>query len=147
MGFIIDSIVAIPIGIIYNMMIHEFADLLNEKSNYNEKIQRSLLVVFGGGIMGFCVGYFLTKNLALKFGMFLGAILLISHVVMYNWETMRNDTRIIVMVLSLAVLIWYSYVNSDEINDNQSDEIEDMENTENDDEKENIEYNNVLIKL
>lgn len=112
MGFLMDATIALPIGIIYNMIVHECANIFNEKSNYKEKLQRGLLIIFGGGLIGFLVAHFLTVNRSLRFGMYLGALLLIGHTVMYNWETMRNDTRIIIMILSLGVLIWYSYTQS-----------------------------------
>lgn len=145
MSFIFDSIISLPIGIIYNMIVHEIAELFNEKENYNEKLQKSLLIVFGGGLVGFLIGHVLSTNRSLKFGMYLGSLLLIAHVVMYNWETMRNDTRIIVMMLSLVVLVWYSYKNSNNtnnethINNNYDDNGDDDDN----DDTESIELNDM----
>lgn len=114
MAVITDIVLATPIGIIYNMIIHECADTFNNSLGYKEKIQRNLLFVFGGGLMGFLIAYFLTTNTALKYGMYLGALLLMSHSVLYNWITMQNDTRIIVMILSLVVLIWFAYTQNPE---------------------------------
>lgn len=109
MGIITDAILALPIGVIYNMIIHEFADIFNEKLNYKDKLQRNLLLIFGGGLIGFLIAYFFTTNNALKYGMYLGSLLLVAHTVLYNWVTMHNDTRIIVMILSLSLLIWFAY--------------------------------------
>lgn len=113
MGILIDLALAVPIGVIYNMIIHESAEIFNSKLNYKDKIQRNLLLIFGGGLIGFLIATFLTTNPALKYGMYLGSILLLAHSIMYNWVVMQNDTRIIVMMLSLIVLIWYAYSHDD----------------------------------
>lgn len=113
MGVITDLLLAVPIGVIYNMIIHELATVFNDKFNYKDKVQRSLLMVFGGGLVGLIVAMFCLSNsvqsTAIKYGLYLGSILLMCHSIIYNWQAMQNDTRIIVMILTLCVLIWYSY--------------------------------------
>ena len=113
MGVIIDLLLAVPIGVIYNMIVHESADVFNDKFAYKDKVQRRLLVVFGGGLIGMIVAVFClsnsVQNTAIKYGLYVGSLLLLFHSVIYNWQIMQNDTRIIVMVLTLCTLIWYSY--------------------------------------
>jgi low temperature requirement protein LtrA len=116
MGVITDLLLALPIGIIYNMIIHESADIFNNKFNYKDKVQRSLLMVFGGGLIGMIITMFIiphsVKNTAVRYGLCFGSTLLLFHSIIYNWQIMQNDTRIIVMILTLCVLIWYSYTSN-----------------------------------
>lgn len=137
MGFIMDMTLAIPIGIIYNMIIHESTSILNENFNYKDKKQRNLLFVFGGGLLGFIIAFSFSLNGGLRYGLFLGSIILIAHSIIYNWTSMQNDTRIIVMILSLGALIWYSYTyNLNEKNKKKYDNENKNEN-DNDDENDN----------
>jgi hypothetical protein len=112
MGTITNAIMAVPIGVMYNMIIHEFSKIVNHKASYDNKIQKNLLIIFGGGLFGFIAATFLladSDNKALKFGLYIGSVLLMLHSIVYNWKVMQNDTRIIIMVLTLGTLIWYSY--------------------------------------
>jgi hypothetical protein len=113
MSVVTDLILAVPIGIIYNMIIHELSVILNDNFSYKDKIQRNLLMIFGGGLLGFVLAIFFlsnsNQNIAIKYGLYLGSSLLLFHSVINNWQVMHNDTRIIIMILTLCVLIWYSY--------------------------------------
>ena len=114
MGVITDLLLAIPIGIIYNMIIHESADILNNKFDYKDRVQKSLLIISGGGLIALTIAFFFLsnsfENTAIRYGLFFGSFLLLFHSIVYNWQTMQNDTRIIIMILTLCILIWYSYM-------------------------------------
>lgn len=151
MGVITDLFLSIPIGVIYNMIIHETATLFNDKFSYKDKVQRSLLMVFGGGLIGFIIAMFILsgdiQNTALKYGLILGSILLISHSIFYNWHLMQNDTRIIVMILALFALIWYSYSNNSSNNtSNQNYSIHKNESFEPSDTYDSLVSNSINIK-
>lgn len=149
MGVIIDLLLAVPIGIIYNMIVHESAVVFNDKFNYKDKVQRTLLMIFGGGLIGMVIAMFClsnsVQNTAIKYGLYLGALLLMSHSVIYNWQAMQNDTRIIVMILTLCILIWYSYTsntsNSSNIEESKKDKKR-KHNSYNNDSYNNDSYNN-----
>ena len=112
MGLFFDIILAIPIGIIYNMLIHKVCDTFNNDLSYNEKMQKNLIIIFSGSLIAFFIAYFNKKNRSLKYGLYLGALLLFFHSVIYNWYIMYNDTKIIVMSLCFLLLIWYTYSSS-----------------------------------
>lgn len=124
MGVITDLLLAVPIGIIYNMLVHEFAYIFNEKFNYKDKVQKTLLIVFGGGMFGMIIAMFClsnsVQNTAVKYGLYIGSILLLFHSIFYNWQIMQNDTRIIIMILTLCTLIWFSYTTNSK-NDKSTD--------------------------
>lgn len=117
MGIFSDVVLSIPIGIIYNMMIHKIGEIFNSDLNYKDRVQRNLLILFGGGILGLilAMSVFGTKNKyknrALRYGLYIGSCLLLGHSIMYNWGIMQNDSKFIVMSLVLSFLIWYTYTN------------------------------------
>jgi low temperature requirement protein LtrA len=130
---IMDILLAIPIGIMYNMIVHKTGEIFNNDMSYKEKLQKNLLIVFGGGILGIILANLVFgenkkyKNNALRFGLYLGAGMLMCHSVMYNWKIMQNDTKFIVMIATLCMLIWYTYYrvseNKDRDNGNSDESI------------------------
>lgn len=114
MGIVFDITLAVPIGIIYNMIFHQLANIINGEMNEKLKTQRNLLIIFGGGMIGLIISRFIDeKNKALIYGLYFGSILLLLHSIFYNWKIMQNDTKIIVMILTFVALIWYTYAGSD----------------------------------
>ncbi len=114
MGLLGDIIISIPIGLTYNVIIHKTGEIFNNDMNYKDKIQRNLLLSFGGGIFGIIMASTLFgrgkyKNRAVRFGLYIGSILLLFHSIGYNWSVMENDTKFIIMIITLAGLIWYTY--------------------------------------
>ena len=121
MGLLSDIIISIPIGITYNVIIHKTGEIFNNDMNYKDKIQRNLLLSFGGGIFGIIMASVLFgnnskyKNRAVRFGLYIGSTLLLLHSIGYNWALMENDTKFIIMIITLAGLIWYTYSSIDDI--------------------------------
>lgn len=114
MGIITDLIIAVPIGILYNQTVHKISDMFNGDLSYEDKYQKNLLFIFGGGLMGLLIAFFMLNsktynNRALKYGLYLGSFILFVHSVFYNWHIMRNDAKIIVLLLALSSLIWYTF--------------------------------------
>ena len=129
MGIITDIVLAVPIGLIYNSIVHKIGEILNNNAGYEQKIQKNLLIVFIGALFGFLIAYLLFnseryKNRALRYGLYFGSIILFIHSILYNWPIMQNDTKIIILILTFATLIWYSFSkleNSDEYDDSDED--------------------------
>jgi len=126
-----DILLAIPVGIMYNMIIHKTGEIFNNDLSYKEKLQKNLLIVFAGGILGIILANLVFgdkqkyKNRALRFGLYLGAGMLMCHSVMYNWTIMQNDTKFIVMIVTLCMLIWYTYYRVGENNNKKTEHDED----------------------
>ena len=120
MGLLSDIIISIPIGITYNVIIHKIGEIFNNDMSYKDKIQRNLLLSFGGGIFGIIMAYVLFndngkyKNRAVMYGLYIGSALLLLHSIGYNWTLMENDTKFIIMITTLVGLIWYTYSNADD---------------------------------
>jgi hypothetical protein len=124
MGLLSDVIISIPIGITYTVIIHKTGEIFNNDMNYKDKIQRNLLLSFGGGMFGIIIASVLFgnnskyKNRAVRFGLYIGSTLLLLHSIGYNWALMENDTKFIIMIITLAGLIWYTYSNVDDVDNN-----------------------------
>ena len=114
MGLFFDLILSIPIGYIYNIIIHQLAEIVNSNISDVVKIQRMLIIIFGGGILGIILGMYLSKKRAISFGLYLGSFILLLHSLFYNWKIMENSTKIIIMLLTFGLLLWYVYNYSDD---------------------------------
>ena len=116
-NLLIDLLVSIPIGIMYNMTIHKTGDIFSDNVDYNYKVQRNLLISFCGGIVGLMIAMFVFgqnsrfKNRSIRYGLYFGSILLLMHAIMYNWETLENNSKFVIMIISLFALILYVYNN------------------------------------
>jgi uncharacterized membrane protein len=113
----LEIIMAILIGILYNILIHSSSDIINGNLEYNDKLQKKLLMTFGGGVVGVLMGsqFFGSKskfrNRSVKYGLYMGSVILFIHTLMYNWHKMKDDTRFVILLMSLFILIWYTYQN------------------------------------
>lgn len=126
-----DLLIAIPIGIIYNIISHKSAEIFTNNLSYDDKEEQQLIISFGSGVFALLMGYFVFglnnkyKNRIVRYGLYVGAFLLLLHSIMYNWHNLKNDTKLIIMTLALVALISYIYYNlhdSDESSDKQYDD-------------------------
>jgi Ca2+/Na+ antiporter len=128
MSLIIDIIVAVPIGLLYNLIIHKLCETLNVNLSYSQKIKNNLIIIISFSIIAFTIAYHTNKNKSLKYGLYFGASLLFLHSAVYNWHSMNNDTKMIVAFFCLICLIWYSFSSNNKNNKNNKNN----ENNEND---------------
>jgi hypothetical protein len=109
MKILTDIVLAIPIGIIYNALIYKFNEIINSNLEYNEKVQRNLIICFFGGVIGLIAGLKLfDKNRAIKYGICFGSIMLLFYTLFYNWCIIANDTKLFIIILSFVALLWYA---------------------------------------
>jgi hypothetical protein len=117
MEAISNLLIAIPIGIIYNILVHKLGEIFNDNLDYNSKIQKNLLLSFGGGIIALLIASLVFgehrkyQNRTIRYGFYIGAFLLLFHSILYNWKTMENDIKFIVMMILLVILISYTYIS------------------------------------
>lgn len=115
MKFFLDLLIAIPIGILYNLMVLKFGEIANANVPYKLKMQRNLLLAFGSAALAFFLAQFMfdeTKqfgNRAVKYGLWIGMCILLIHVMLYNWHVLENDTKLIIMIITFVILLLYSY--------------------------------------
>lgn len=132
MKFFFDLLIAVPIGILYNLMVLKFGEIANANVPYKLKMQRNLLLAFGSAALAFFLAQFMfdeTKqfgNRAIKYGLWIGMCILLIHVMLYNWHVLENDTKLIIMIITFVILLLYSYgYCTDSIEEiHESEEIE-----------------------
>ena len=121
MGFITDLIFSVPLGIIYTLFIQKLSDVLFTSLPYNDKYQKSLILLFIGGIVGIILAqtvftYNATyKNNIIKQGLIIGGIILILYSTLTHWDKMINETKLLIIGISLAMLFWYCYRTNNEV--------------------------------
>ncbi len=115
MKILFDTIIAVSIGLIYNLIILKFGEICNENLPYKHKIQRNLLMAFFGAIVAFLLSqYFFYpeqpyENRGIRYGLYLGTLILLIHIVLYNWGNLENDSKLIIMSIALIVIMLCSY--------------------------------------
>lgn len=145
MGLTTDIIVAVPIGFIYNVIIHRVSEMINENSSFDSKIQRNLVVLFLGGMLALVLAMTIfnnnkkLKNRSVRFGLYVGSFLLFMHTLLYNWDTLNNGTKVFIMASAMSLFVWYAYKNDD--NENTKNDEENIENGTNKNVRKIINYN------
>lgn len=131
MKFIVDLFVAIPIGILYNLMVLKLGEITNVNVPYKIKMQRNLLLAFGCAAFAFFLAQTVFnnnkqfENRAVKYGLWIGMIMLLIHVMLYNWKILENDSKLIILIMTFAILVIYSYNYSDKDNQIENDDDDD----------------------
>lgn len=107
-------LLSIPIAIMYNLFISKINHMLTEDLSLREKMQRELVIGVIAGIvaliLAFCVfGNKKMENKIAKYGLILGGVLLLLYSVIYNWDSIENVTKLIVLFTIMIFMIGYSY--------------------------------------
>lgn len=133
MKLFFDLLIAIPMGILYNLMVLKFGEIANANLPYKLKTQRNLLLAFGSAAMAFFLAQFIFDekkqfgNRAVKYGLWIGMCILLIHVMMYNWHVLENDTKLIIMIITFVILLFYSYSYSGDNENKLQQNIDDEE--------------------
>jgi len=115
MSIILDIGLALPIGIIYNILIHNLGDIFITDCEYNDKIQKEIFFSFAGSLLGAILGIYVfgknkpLDNRAIRFGFYFGAGLLMFYSVMYNWSILESSSKFLFMLVVLIILILIIY--------------------------------------
>ena len=110
-----DIVLAIPIGILYNVLTYELIDIFNNNLIFDEKIQINIIFNFAFGIIGLFLGYYIfgkhnkLRNNAIKYGLYFGSCLLLFNTILYNWYMITPAVKIILFGVVLILLLWASY--------------------------------------
>ena len=114
MATLFDMSFAVTIGGFLYKFMSEAINYVLANRIYDEKIQLSLLyqTIFGMGII--CIIYFLGKkniiiSKGIRYGLILGAILLICEAIILNWSKLDDKTRIILLGCGLILVLTITY--------------------------------------
>jgi hypothetical protein len=113
-------LLSIPISVIYSMVVITIGDIFNENNSYNEKIKNNLIIGIIGGIIALVIGaYLFAKNTSyenniVKYGFYGGGIILLFYSIVYNWNSLGNDSKCLIMLICLGFIMKYAfYWNND----------------------------------
>ena len=110
--------VSTTIAILYNLFIHHLTSILFKNDSYEDKINKSIIMLLISGIGGIVSIKTLFSDDSksgssgspgvVENGMWLGGILLILTSIFVNWSDMGDDIKLIMVFISLVALIYYS---------------------------------------
>ena len=115
MGYIIDVLMALPIGIIYNMFISKISDIMTKNDAFKTKVQKELIIMILGAIVAFVVASLIfgetspAENRATRYGLYFGSVVMLINSILFNWDTFDNDTKLFVVGFILITIITVSY--------------------------------------
>lgn len=137
MGLFNDILLGAFIGIIFSVFVHKLSDVLFSGTPFKEKQQKILVMLFIVAIVAIVIAQTLFtysktfKNRAVRLGLTFGSVLLLFHTLFTNWNTMSNDTKLLIFGISLGGLIWYGYKSSGESDEgNKKTSVKKLKNKE-----------------
>lgn len=117
MGFVKNMAISIPMAIIIYMLTEKIIINITSNNIYNDRIQKSFILSFIVGLTYIIIGLtvFSEKsnldNQALQFAMYMSGLFLIINAVVFNWNNLSDNTKIIILALTTIAFIMYSYTN------------------------------------
>ena len=109
-----DVLISIPISILYIFFIQKLIELLNNDLIYEDKIKRTIAISFVAVIVGFVVAFKIfnykkTYNRIGKYSLICGSTFIFLNSILYQWPHLANDTKLIVIGISLCSALVLSY--------------------------------------
>ncbi len=91
-------------------------EVLIEQVEYDKKMNRTIAIGLVAGLSGFILALkvfgnkkLFTYNLSLLIGLILGSIGILTNSVLYNWDFLSQDTKLITIGISLIAVGIFSY--------------------------------------
>jgi hypothetical protein len=113
MILISDAIISIPLGILYYIFADKLGDVLFCSGNQNLCTQKLVIFLFFVGIIGIILTQTLFaknnsyKSRVVKQGLIIGGIILICYSTLNNWEKLTDLTKLFIIGVAIAGIIWY----------------------------------------
>lgn len=121
MRYIKNVLISIPMAIIFYLLTEKIITNITLENKYSDKIQKSFVIEFIVGLFfitlgltAFNIGSNL-ENQSLRFAMYWAGSFLIFNSVIFNWDGLDDGSKMIILGLSIAGLIIYSYYSSDNV--------------------------------
>jgi len=111
-----DYAIIIAIIIIYNLLVHTFASYSYRDLQYDDKIQKTATFLLVAGIVAFIIAKFVIddkknayNNENISMGLKISGILLVLTSFCVNWEYVGEETKIVLLIVTLGYIVYYSY--------------------------------------
>jgi hypothetical protein len=110
----IDILISIPIIFLYLLFIYKLIEMLTLKSKPDDKIKKTIILAFIFGLVSLAIGYYVfgksgLKNRPMKISLIIGSLILIGHTLIYNWDKLQHDVRLIIIGITLGVGVVATY--------------------------------------
>ncbi len=121
--------VSTTIAILYNLFVHHLTSIIFKNNVYQDKINRSIILILISGIIGVVMSKLLFKSKkknrksVVSNGLWLGGILLIVTSIFVNWQGLSDDIKLLMVGVTLAGLIYYSKHTLEYDEDEEDDSI------------------------
>jgi hypothetical protein len=109
-----DGIIAIPICILYLLFVNRVIDIFTENIKAEERIKKHIIITFIIGIVSILIAIYVfgnkkIKNRAVKFGLIIGAFILIINSLYNNWDNLEHDAKLFIIGAVFVLGIGLSY--------------------------------------
>ena len=148
MDFTIGSV----IGIILYVLLINISRATTSKLEFNDKIQKEFIIKFLSALCFICLAFTSfssggkLQNRAVKWGLILSGASLGINTMIINWHELSDSTKLILIGLCLAVVVWYAYYYEYSKSDNENDDEDDNEDDNEYEDYDEDEYNNKETK-
>ena len=109
-------ILSVPIGALYYIFVLKLNEVLIDQVEYDKKMNRTIAIGLVAGLSGFILALkvfgnkkLFCYNLSLLIGLILGSIGILTNSVLYNWDFLSQDTKLIIIGISLIAVGIFSY--------------------------------------
>jgi len=103
----------------YNIFAHALAAVVYKDYQYTDKIRNTSMLLIILGIVGIIIANYINNNV-ISYGIFYGAVLLITSIILANWNDMSNEVKLFVSSGIFGIVLWYSFNKDKNQNQNQN---------------------------
>ena len=115
MGYLVDFAIGSIIGFILYVLVISISKSATADLEFNEKTQKIFIFNFISGLCLLCLAFTTfakggkLNNRAVKTGLLLSGFCLSLNTIIINWDFLSDNTRICLIGVCLAIVVWYAY--------------------------------------
>jgi hypothetical protein len=117
MGYALNVAISIPLAILIYLLTEKIIINLTSENNFNTRVQKSFVFSFITGLVFIALGMTLFSeesnmdNQSLQLAMYEAGAFLVLNSVFFSWDKLDEGVKIIILSVSIAGIIIYSYHN------------------------------------
>lgn len=119
MGYGSNIVTGLLMGLIIYVLTEKTVIIITEENNFNDKIQKGFIISFIIGLTYIALGMTAfsennyLENHSLQIAFMGAGIFLVLNSVFINWNNLDEETKMIILAITISGLVIYSYNNSD----------------------------------
>lgn len=117
MGYATNVALSIPMAIIIYMLTEKMITSFTSDNKFNDRVQKNFVLGFVIGMAFIALGMTIfakssnMDNQALQFALYLAGGFIVINSVFFNWDGLDEGTKIIILGVSMAGMVIYTYRN------------------------------------